>query len=256
MHVVSSFKSTLPNFSCMRREQDVSSALGMFLVACLPRDIHTKGGMSLLNELCSLASSILTNSAGRTVSLQPVAEFVKDLVSVHGSMLEKRVVESIDQTGVAGVDEDEVGRLMEGLLMSLIEASRSALGTAWAGKHQGQGQQPFESKAPLELAVAPVPSSTDGLSGIFSILTACANECPLLLIHLNLPTNTSAGHSEPKLVGRAIESAVAVLAETDVEMVGSAMLFLESTVRSFYAMLFFFSLTLPSFSRYAFTCIL
>jgi hypothetical protein len=153
---------------------------------------------------------------------------VTEFVNIHGSCVEKSAIEIVDQTRDANAGEDECGRLLEGLLMSLIEASRSALGAAWAGKHQGQGQQPFESKAQPEPDDTPV--SIEDLSGIFLILTACARECPVFLFHLHLPTG-AAGHDEPNLVDRAVESAAAALTETDVETVGSAMSFLESAVR-------------------------
>jgi hypothetical protein len=155
-------------------------------------------------------------------------EFVTEFVNIHGSSVEKSAIEIVDQTRDANASGDECGRLLEGLLMSLIEASRSALGVDWAGKHQGQGQQPFESKAQPEPDVT--QRSVEDLSGIFSILTACARECPVFLIHLRLPTRAM-GQDEAKLVGRVIESAAAALAETDVETVGTAMSFLESAVR-------------------------
>ena len=183
--------------------------------------------MLLLKELCSLASSILTNSNGSKVSLRPVVEFVTEFVNIHGSSVEKSATEIVDQSRDANDGEDECGRLLEGLVMSLIEASRSALGAAWARKHQGQGQQPYESKTQPEPDV--LSGSIEGLSGIFSILTACARECPVFLVHLHLPTR-DAQRDERKLVSRAVESAAAALAETDVETVGSGMSFLESAV--------------------------
>jgi hypothetical protein len=154
-------------------------------------------------------------------------EFVTEFVNIHGRSVEKSAIEIVDQTRDANDDEGESGRLLEGLLMSLIEASRSALGADRAGKHQGQGQQPFESKAQPEPDDA--QGSIEDLSGIFSILTACALKCPVFLIHLHLPTRAM-GHDEATLVGRAVESAAAALAGTDVETVGTAMSFLESTV--------------------------
>jgi hypothetical protein len=184
--------------------------------------------MSLLNELCSLASSILTNADGSKVSVRPIVEFVTEFVNMHGSSVEKCAIEIVDQTRDANAGEDEGGRLLEGLLMSLIEASRSALVPSWAGKHQGQGQQPFESKAQPE--PDDTQSSIEDLSGVFSILNACARECPVFLMHLHLPTR-AVGHDKAKLLGRAVESAAAALAETDVETVGTAMNFLESAVR-------------------------
>ena len=71
--------------------------------------------------------------------------------------------------------------------MPLIDASRVALGADWAGKHQGQGQQPFESKAQPEPDNA--QGSIEDLSGIFSILTACVrddtmgSQCLVLFVH-------------------------------------------------------------------------
>jgi hypothetical protein len=200
--------------------------LGKFLVECLPRDLDRGEGMSLLKELCSLCSSILTNSNGSKVALQPVAEFVTELVNVHGKSIEARAIEIVNQTQDASTSEDETGKLLEGLVMSLVEASQSVLGAAWAGKHQGQGQQPFESKPSPEPEKA--PASMEGLSGIFSILTACVRECPTFLIHLNLPSG--AGHQDTLLVGRAVDSASAALTEVEVETVASSLVFLESAV--------------------------
>lgn len=183
--------------------------------------------MSLLKELCSLCSSILTNSNGSKVALRPVAEFVTKLVNVHGKSVEARAIEIVNQTQDASTSEDdETGKLLEGLIMSLVEASQSVLGAAWAGKHQGQGQQPFESKPSPEPEKA--PASMEGLSGIFSIHTACVRECPTFLIHLNLPSG--AGHHDTLLVGRAVDSASAALTEVEVETVASSLVFLESAV--------------------------
>lgn len=210
--------------------QDVSTALGKFLVKCLPTDLHRSEGMSLLKELCSLSSSILTNANGSNVALQPVAEFATKLVSVHGKAVEQRAIEIINQSGDTGnSDEDEAGKLLEGLVLSLVEASaQSVLGVAASGKHQGQGQQPFESKEQPE-PEKKTPTSLEGLSGIFSVLTACIRECPTFLIHLKVPASKTS-HHESLLVARAIDSASAALTEMDVETVASSLEFLASAV--------------------------
>ena len=111
--------------------------------------------------------------------------------------------------------------------MSLIETSQSALGAAWAGKHQGQGQQLYESKTQPELDV--LLGSIEGLSGISFLLTAYTRECPVFLVYLHLPMR-DAQHDGCKLVSQAVESAATVLAETDIETVGSGMSFFESAV--------------------------
>lgn len=184
--------------------------------------------MSLLKELFSLSSSIMTNSNGSKVALEPVAEFVTTLVTVYGSSIEQRSIEIVNQSGDSSASEDETGKLLEGLVMSLVEASHSVLGAAWAGKHQGQGQEPFERKEQPE--PEKTPASVEGLSGVFSVLTACIKECPTFLIHLKLPSGTS-GHQDSLLVGRAVDSACAALTEMDVETVKSSLLFLDAAVR-------------------------
>jgi hypothetical protein len=160
--------------------------------------------------------------------LRPVAEFVTELVDVHGSLVEQRAIEIVNQSQDAAVSEDETGKLLEGLILSLIEASRSVLGAAWAGKYQGQGQQPFESKTQPEPLKKP-PASIEGLAGIFSILSACVRECPVFLLFLHLPKG-GAGLHDSLLVGQAVDSAAAALTESDVEIAASSLVFLESAV--------------------------
>jgi len=184
--------------------------------------------MSLIQELGTLSSSILTNANGSKVALRPVAEFLTELVNVHGSSVEHRALEILNQSPDATASEDEIGKLLEGLIMSLVEASRSVLGAAWTGKHQGQGQEPFESKTEPEPEKPPA-ASIEGLSGIFTILTACGRECPTFLIHLRLPSG-GAGAYDSLLVGQAVDSASAALTETDVETIASSLVFLESAV--------------------------
>lgn len=209
--------------------QNVSFALGKFLVGCLPRDdLQGDDGLPLLTELSSLSSSILTNSNGSKVALRPVAEFATELINVHGRAVEQQAVDIVNQSRDANASDDETGKLLEGLVMSLVEASRSRLGAVWIGKKQGQGEEPFESKTEPE--PEKTPASIEGLSGIFSVLTACLRECPTFLIHLRLPSG-GAGNQDTLLVGRAVDSASAALIETDVETVASALVFLDSTVR-------------------------
>ena len=185
--------------------------------------------MSLLKELCSLSSSILTNSNGSKVALWPVAEFLTELINAYGRVVEQHAIDIVFLSRDTNASDDETGKLLEGLVMSLVEASRSRLGLVWIGKQQGQGEEPCESKTAPQPEPEKSPSSIEGLSGIFSVLTACVRECPTFLIHLRVSPG-GAGHQDTLLVGRAVDSACAALIETDVETVASAIVFLDSAV--------------------------
>lgn len=199
-------------------------------MSCLPRDLQKDGGMSLLNELCSLSSSILTNADGSQVALRPATQFLNELVYVHGSSIEERAIEIVNHSHDEAANKDEAGKLLEGLIMSLIEASQSVLGAARGGEHQRRGQEPFESKIQPE-PEEKASTSIGGLAGIFSILTVCVKECPVFLLHLRLRTD-GPGHRKSLLVGRAVDSASAALTESDVETVTTSLVFLESAVSS------------------------
>lgn len=184
--------------------------------------------MSLLKELCSLSESILTNSNGSKVALWPVAEFVTELINTYGRVVEQHAIDIVFSSRDANASDDETGKLLEGLVMSLVEASRSRLGLVWIGKHQGQGEEPCESQT----APQPEPQkspSIEGLSVIFSVLTACVRECPTFLVHLHVSPGGT-GHQDTLLIGRAVDAACAALIETDVETVASAIIFLDSAV--------------------------
>ncbi len=160
--------------------------------------------MSLLKELCSLSESILTNSNGSKVALWPVAEFVTELINTYGRVVEQHAIDIVFSSRDANASDDETGKLLEGLVMSLVEASRS---------------RPEPEKSP----------SIEGLSVIFSVLTACVRECPTFLVHLRVSPGGT-GHQDTLLIGRAVDAACAALIETDVETVASAIIFLDSAV--------------------------
>jgi hypothetical protein len=211
------------------KNERVSLALRKFLIGCLPHDLQRGEAMSLLKELCSLSESILTNSNGSKVALWPVAEFVTELINTYGRVVEQHAIDIVFSSRDANASDDETGKLLEGLVMSLVEASRSRLGLVWIGKHQGQGEEPCESQT----APQPEPEkspSIEGLSVIFSVLTACVRECPTFLVHLRVSPGGT-GHQDTLLIGRAVDAACAALIETDVETVASAIIFLDSAIK-------------------------
>lgn len=205
--------------------------------------------MSLLKEICSLSSSILTNSNGSKVALRPVAEFLAELTNVHGRLVEQQAVDIVNLAWDANASDDETGKLLEGLVISLVEASRSRLGAVWMGKQQGQGEEPYESRTAPEPEPERVPASIEGLSGIFLVLTVCMRECPTFLIHLRLPSGGGV-HQDTLLVGRAVDSASAALVETDVETVGSALNFLDSAVSLVVVIWYTYLLRASAHSRF------
>jgi hypothetical protein len=157
-----------------------------------------------------------------------VAEFVTELINTYGRVVEQHAIDIVFSSRDANASDDETGKLLEGLVMSLVEASRSRLGLVWIGKHQGQGEEPCESQT----APQPEPEkspSIEGLSVIFSVLTACVRECPTFLVHLRVSPGGT-GHQDTLLIGRAVDAACAALIETDVETVASAIIFLDSAV--------------------------
>jgi len=162
----------------------------------------------------------------KRTSLLAVYQFLEHCFGMYGEKVEavtRHILDGTSQNSDPHVKE--TGQLLETLLLNSIEVTKSTLGTAWIrDKEQGQGQPAYESKS------EPVPeqraTSTEELSGIFSVLAACAKKCPAFLIHL--PAADGVEPENDRLFSRAVESAVSTLTETDFEASRSAILYLLS----------------------------
>lgn len=210
-------------------DEHISEALAILLVDCTRYLLPKCRDEALLAELCTLASSILTNSDGSNASNHPVCECVKEMIVVRGEAIEKSAMEMLDQPSQSpqstGIHES--GRRIEGLLLSLVDKAQSSLGAAWTSRgEQGNGQQPFESRNdPVQ---DETPPSTEGLSCILPILTTCAKKSPSFLMHL--PAGQTNGSNGDRLLGRAITSCLPVLVDGDFETSLCAIVFLKSIV--------------------------
>ena len=166
-------------------------------------------------------------------SLLAVYEFVERVVDVHGGGIEaaaRRAVGDFVAT-TPSASSQEMGRLLEDLLLASIQSAKGSLGSAWTrDKEQMPRQQSFESKPKAKSASEEKPSSTDVLASIFSVLIASAKNCPTFLVYL--PATPGGDTEHDSLISRAVESAVLALDESDFEVARTAILFLKSTVRN------------------------
>ena len=153
--------------------------------------------------------------------------FLQTFVKTYGDVVDKTASASLDGQSTPSNSQRgrEIGKFLESLLLSTVDAVRSSLGSTWtSSQRQGQGQPPFESKAvPIEER----PTSSDALSGMFTLLRTCAERCPIFLMHL--PAAPSLDVKEDMLHRRAVESAVSCIIDGDTDTSKSAMEYLEST---------------------------
>jgi hypothetical protein len=154
---------------------------------------------------------------------------LQTFVKTYGDVVDKTASASLEGQSTPSNSQRgrEIGKCLESLLLSTVDAVKSCLGSTWASSQgQGQGQPPFESKAePIEER----PTSRDALSGMFTLLRTCAERCPIFLMHL--PAGPSLDVKEDMLHRRAVESAVSSIIDSDTDTSKSAMEFLESTVK-------------------------
>ena len=198
----------------------------------MPLDLHNDESIGLMQELFILATATLPIKP----SLLAVCEFVERVLDLHGG--------TIEATARLGVDDfassrngtsKEVGRLVEDLLLGIIQTSKGSLGSAWTrDKEQMPRQQSFESKPKPCAELDEKPSSPDVLAAIFAALTSSAKNCPTFLVCL--PATPHGDTEHDRLISRAVESAVAVLVESDFELARSSILFLISMVRTCVAL--------------------
>lgn len=162
--------------------------------------------------------------------LLAVYEFLERVVDLYGNQIEAAARRAIDESAITPPNSaQETGRLLEELLLASIQSTNGSLGTAWKrDKEQGQGQQPFESKAKPESEEK--PTSTDVLAAIFTVLIAASKQCPTFLVYL--PATSGGDRDNDRLITRAVESSVASLVQADFDVARTAILFLKSTVRT------------------------
>ena len=200
----------------------------------MPVDLHNDESIGLMQELFTLATSTLPQNGSIKPSLLTVCEFVERVLDLHGGTIEATARLGMDDGGASSRKNGtskELGRLVEDLLLGVIQTSKASLGSAWTrDKEQMPRQQSFESKPKAHSEVNEQPSSTYVLAAIFAALTSAAKNCPTFLV--GLPATPQGDTEHDRLITRAVESAVTVLVESDFEVARSSILFLKSMVRT------------------------
>jgi hypothetical protein len=210
--------------------QVVADSLGFFLTECFPPECQDDLSVSLVKELCAVAFSTLQlDSEGQSLNFKPIMDFLQTFVKTYGDVVDKTSSASLEGQSMPSNSQRgrEIGNCLESLLLSTVDAVRRSLGSTWtSSQRQGQGQPPFESKAePIEER----PTSSDALSGMFTLLRTCAERCPIFLMHL--PAASSLDVKEDMLHRRAVDAAVSSIIDGDTDASKSAMEYLESTVK-------------------------
>jgi hypothetical protein len=197
---------------------------------CLPPECQDDLSISLVKELCAVAFSTLQlDSKGQSLNFKPIMDFLQTIVNTYGDVVDKTASAGLEGQSLPSNSQRgrEIGKCLESLLLSTVDAVRGSLGSAWArSQRQGQGQPPSESRTePIEDR----PTSSDALSGMFTLLRTCAERCPIFLMHL--PAAPSLDVKEDMLHRRAVESAVSSIIDGDTDTSKSAMEYLESTIK-------------------------
>ena len=185
-------------------------------------------GMSkaLVGNLLSLARSMAKTIHG-TGNFQHLFKYLQIFVHTYGEGIEKASVATL-RNELPVEDDREFGRMLQEVIVHIIDAARPSLGTAWSRPgEQRHGQQPFESKASLP-RVETVPD--DSLSGVFSFTTECLVTCPVFLLHLQALLSQDEQREEDLFVRRVAESAISALNDQDPDVARCAMKVLKTIV--------------------------
>lgn len=207
----------------------MATALGTFLVEFMPPECKNKGNLSVLQELCSVALSILKmNDVENQVRFKPVFRFLTAFVSSHGDSAENRAQEALKGQAAPGGENDVVFILTDLLLAAVDEfQSASVAASATNTKKQGQGQPAYESKT------LPAPKGDahigEEMCEMFTLFEACLEHCPSYFFQL--PSAPGLEGQNDLLHRKATETAVGLLNESDAETSKYAMAYLETLVR-------------------------
>lgn len=195
-------------------------------------DLHSEESIGLILELFKLSSSMLRESEIASGSLLAACEFVERVIDVHGSAIEtaaRLAMGDSSSADSAKAASSDVGRLVENLLLKVVDTSKASFGSAWTrDKEQMPRQQSFESRPKAKVDAEEKPTSPEVLAAVFAVLVACARKCPTLLVCLPAKPDGDAEHD--RLLSRAVESSVSVLAESEFDVTRSSILFLKSVV--------------------------
>lgn len=195
----------------------------------MPLECSSKGSLSLLQELCSIATSILKKKGtGSQPKFQPVFYFLTEFVNVHGGFVERKAQEALKGWTVSQGPGD-VSVLLSDLLLAAVDELQTSSATESVSNadEQGQGQPPFESKT------LPVPKTDtlpgDEFCGMFRLFRTCIERCPCYFFQL--PSAPGLEGQEDSLHRKATDTAVGCLNEPDPQIAKHAMDFLEAMVR-------------------------
>lgn len=191
----------------------------------LPSSCEDATSAKLLQELCSIASSILQKTSSGRAHFEVVFQFVDSFVKAFGEDVENVALATL---GGSATHEHgkEVSRMLEELMLRTISSVQESLGNVWTSpSEQGNGQDAFESK-PLP-SRKPEMKSNESLAAILSVLKTGLDSCPVFLLHLASPPGND---RDDLLLGRAIDSATASLIDNDPEVTKSAIAFLTALV--------------------------
>jgi len=208
--------------------QQVASSLGEFLVEIMPPECKSKGSISLLKELCTIAFSILKGKGDDgQANFKPVFVFLTEIVNAHGEVVEMRTQEV--RNGQMPMEEKgEITALLTDLLLTTVDKFYTTLMTASApsSKQQDQGQPAFESKSLPEPKTDTPPS--EEFCDMMKLFKACVERCPSYFFQL--PSAPGLEGQEDMLQRKATDMAIGCLSEADPAMATHAMEFLEVLV--------------------------
>lgn len=208
----------------------VATGIASFLSDLLPPTCNDENSLKLLQDLCSISSSILRNTRRCRAHFEVSFGFICKFLVAYGGTVEKEALASLNGCSNQGSERD-VAKLLEELMITTVAAVQECLGSVWTShSEQGNGQDAFESKG--SPARKPLTKSNESLVGILSLLKQAVISCPNFLLHL---PSQGKERDDDLLIRRAIDSAVASLNDSDPEITRNAIAFLKTLVRLMFS---------------------
>jgi hypothetical protein len=195
------------------------------MTKCIPPDFNTNSAVEFVEELCTIASSIVESDSSNATNFEPVLKFLEAFVTRHGDLLDQSTRSALQ--GQSSGIEQEIGSCVESLVLSTVDSISHLLGSTWTSQRQGNGQPAFETKETPE-SPSRKKQSNRALSSMFCFLQVCAERCPIFL--LRLPPGPAQDRNEDLLLRRAVEASMPSILESDVDTSSGAIQLLEATV--------------------------
>jgi len=204
----------------------VPRTLSAFACDLLPCTKDVNQGMDLLQDICELMSFIARHRP-RQSNFDFVYTFVEQFIFVHGGLIDLSLYAS-PVTSSTSDRTRKVAEILKGVMLGTISTTQDTLGRYWVeGSEQKNGQSASESK--ILTPVKPKELSSVSVRGLFSMLSAASETCPMFVVHL--PSLEGKDYGDDSLIRRAIQSSVVVLSDPPSPVaLGGAMRFLMSMV--------------------------